>query len=88
MWEHFFRESYSEKCIEVSIEVVVKASIGFKFKADGSVPPQAPAGSALGVNTWVFRGLNTFAQHRNWIRGELLRPLFSLLRKEILAPSP
>jgi hypothetical protein len=40
----------------------------FKFKADPNFNPQAPAGSALGVHTVVFRGFEARGQHRNWAK--------------------
>ena len=54
------------------------SKIGFWFPAKSAGPssnqgglnfnPEAPAGSALGVNTLVFRGVEMINRHRYWAK--------------------
>ena len=50
------------------IEAISKKGFWFKFKAGPNFNPQAPPGSALGVHTVVFRGVEARDQHRNWAK--------------------
>jgi hypothetical protein len=49
-------------------EAISKKGFWFKFKAGPNFNPQAPEGSALGVHTAVFRGVEARDQHRNWAK--------------------
>jgi len=54
--------------LSLYIEAISKMGFWFKVRTGSSFDPQAPEGSALGVNTKVFRGVETREQRRIWAK--------------------